>query len=44
MPHDFTIIFDDSPGQLARLGEVAGDAGVNIRGMAAFTGEGLIPD
>jgi hypothetical protein len=40
MPTDVTVIFDDSPGQLARLGEVAGDAGVNIKGLAAFTGEG----
>jgi hypothetical protein len=40
MPTDVTVIFDDSPGQLARLGEVAGDAGVNIQGLAAFTGEG----
>jgi hypothetical protein len=28
------------PGELARLGEVMGAAGVNIRGFAAFTGEG----
>jgi len=40
MPIDVMVIFDDRPGQLALLGEVAGDAGVNIKGLAAFTGEG----
>ena len=30
----------DEPGQLARLGESTGTAGVNIQGMCAFTGEG----
>jgi hypothetical protein len=37
---DFTVILSDRPGELARLGEVLGDASVNIRGLAAFTGEG----
>jgi hypothetical protein len=40
MPKDLTIILNDRPGQLARLGEATGSAGVNIRGLAAFTGEG----
>jgi hypothetical protein len=40
MPTDVTVILADRPGELARLGEVAGTAGVNIRGLAAFTGEG----
>ena len=40
MPVDLTVILHDEPGELARLGEVLGDAGVNIRGLAAFTGEG----
>ena len=40
MPTDLTIILRDQPGELARLGEVTGSAGVNIHGMAAFTGEG----
>ncbi|WP_109505543.1 ACT domain-containing protein [Nocardioides speluncae] len=40
MAYDVTLIFDDRPGELARLGEVAGAAGVNIDGFAAFTGEG----
>jgi hypothetical protein len=40
MPTDLTVILNDTPGELARLGEVTGAAGVNIRGLAAFTGEG----
>ena len=40
MAADLTVILDDSPGELARLGEVTGAAGVNIKGLAAFTGEG----
>jgi hypothetical protein len=37
---DFTLILDDQPGELARLGEILGEVGVNIGGLAAFTGEG----
>jgi hypothetical protein len=40
VPRDFTVILQDEPGQLARLGEATGGAGANIRGLAAFTGEG----
>jgi hypothetical protein len=40
MPYDVMVILDDAPGELARLGEVAGAAGVNLDGFAAFTGEG----
>jgi hypothetical protein len=40
VPTDLTVVLADEPGELARLGEVTGDAGVNIRGLAAFTGEG----
>jgi hypothetical protein len=40
MAYDVTVILDDQPGELARLGEVAGAAGVNLDGFAAFTGEG----
>ncbi len=40
MPKDLTVILKDEPGQLATLGEATGQAGVNIQGMAAFTGEG----
>lgn len=34
------MVLRDEPGQLARLGEATGGAGVNIEGMCAFTGEG----
>jgi hypothetical protein len=37
---DFVLIPDDQPGVLARLGEAAGAAGINIEGISAFTGEG----
>jgi len=40
MSTDLTVILKDEPGQLARLGEATGAAGVNIEGMCAFTGEG----
>jgi hypothetical protein len=40
VPTDLTVILHDQPGELARLGEITGAAGVNIRGLAAFTGEG----
>jgi hypothetical protein len=40
MPTDLTIVLKDRPGELARLGEATGGAGVNIEGMCAFTGEG----
>src|ERR1700741_1804540 len=40
MPTDLTVILKDEPGQVARLGEATGTAGVNIEGMCAFTGEG----
>ncbi|CAN5472423.1 hypothetical protein BH23ACT7_BH23ACT7_26610 [soil metagenome] len=40
MHKDFVFIPDDQPGVLARLGEAAGAAGINIEGISAFTGEG----
>jgi hypothetical protein len=40
MPRDVTVILQDRPGELARLGQALGEAGVNIQGMCAFTGEG----
>jgi hypothetical protein len=40
MPKDLTVILEHRPGELARLGEVIGETGVRIRGLAAFTGEG----
>jgi hypothetical protein len=40
MASDLSVILEDRPGELARLGDAMGLAGVNIEGMAAFTGEG----
>ena len=40
MPTDLTVVLRDQPGELARLGDSTGAAGVNIQGMCAFTGEG----
>lgn len=40
MPVDLTIVLKDEPGQLARLGEATGEAGVNLLGMCAMTGDG----
>jgi hypothetical protein len=40
MPKDLTVILQDQPGELSRLGQATGEAGVNIQGMCAFTGEG----
>jgi hypothetical protein len=50
MRKDFVLLPDDQPGVLARLGEACGQAGINIEGISAFTGEGkgivhvLVPD
>jgi hypothetical protein len=40
MATDLTIYLDDEPGELGRLGEVLGNAGVNIEGFCAMTGVG----
>ena len=40
MATDLTIVLRDRPGELARIGEATGQIGVNVLGMAAFTGEG----
>jgi hypothetical protein len=40
MATDLTIYLDDQPGELARLGQVLGDAGVNIEGCCAVTSGG----
>ena len=40
MATNVQVILDDRPGELARLGEAAGAGGVNIQGLAAFTGDG----
>jgi hypothetical protein len=36
---DMTIVLDNVPGSLARLGEILGDAGVNIEGGCAISDE-----
>ncbi len=40
MATDLTVTLEHRPGELARLGEITGEAGVSTRGLAAFTGEG----
>jgi hypothetical protein len=40
MATDVSVILEDRPGELARLGQATGEGGVNIEGMAAFTGDG----
>jgi len=40
MRKDLVIIPEDRPGELARIGEAAGDAGLNIDAISAFTGGG----
>jgi hypothetical protein len=40
MATDLTVYLDDHPGELARLGEVLGEAGVNIDGFCAVTSGG----
>ncbi len=37
---DLTFVPDDQPGWLARLGTTAGEAGINLEGISAFTGQG----
>ena len=36
MARDLTVVLQDRPGELARLGEATGQAGVNIQGMCAI--------
>lgn len=36
MPKDILVSLDDRPGELARVGEALGGAGINIEGMMAF--------
>jgi hypothetical protein len=36
---DLTVLLDDRPGELAKLGEATGQAGINILGLCAMTGE-----
>ena len=40
MAIDITVLLDDQPGALARIGEVLGRAGVNIEGLCAVTSGG----
>ena len=44
MAKDLTVVLPDRPGTLAEMGEVLGEAGINIDGVCAVTsqGEGLI--
>lgn len=37
---DFVLIPDDEPGVLARIGNAAAEAGINLEGVSAFTGQG----
>jgi hypothetical protein len=37
---DLAVDLEDKPGELARLGEATGGAGINIEGMSASTAEG----
>ena len=40
MATDLTVILEHRPGELASVGQATGQAGVNIEGMCAMTGEG----
>ncbi|HZD79812.1 MAG TPA: ACT domain-containing protein [Actinomycetota bacterium] len=40
MATDLTIVTEDRPGELARVGEALGGAGINIEAMAGFGVEG----
>jgi hypothetical protein len=40
MATDLTVYLQDQPGELARIGEVLGQAGVNIEGFCAVTSGG----
>ena len=43
MATDLSVILEDNPGELARLGEATGQNGINVQGMAAFTSlQGLL--
>lgn len=37
MATDLTLYLDDQPGELARVGDVLGEAGANIAGLCALT-------
>ena len=44
MSKDLTLILEDKPGELARVGEALGKAGMNIEGVCGVTidGQGMI--
>lgn len=44
MAKDLLVVLEDRPGTLAEMGEVLGEAGINIEGMCAVTykGEGAV--
>jgi len=49
MTTEFTVAIPDVPGSLARLGQILGDAGVNIEAIQGFAGGGqglvrFVPD
>lgn len=37
---DLVVLLDDVPGELRRLAHTLGNAGINIEGLAALTGQG----
>jgi hypothetical protein len=41
MATDLTVVLEDRAGQLARVGEALGDAGVNVEGFCTTTQDGL---
>lgn len=41
MAKDLTVIFEDLPGALAKMGETLGVAGINIDGICGVTCEGV---
>ncbi len=40
MATDLTILLDDRPGELAKVGEALGSAGINIEGLIGVTVDG----
>lgn len=40
MATDLTLYLDDQPGELARIGDILGQAGANIAGLCAVTSGG----
>ena len=40
MAYDVTVLLEDQPGTLAKMGEALGEQGINIDGMCGFLVEG----